>query len=147
MKLLRALVGAALVPPILYLLLRIITAVVTGSGFNFSLLRIVGSVFLFVLPVTIAWLAATVLPLTRLFVRRGRATLGFMSCIGAACGLVTTLGLYAVLRADAPFPPDAREIFNLLVFAPAVGGLSTAAYWYLLDPPSYYGGSHKAPQS
>ena len=138
MKLLRALVGAALVPPVLYMAYRITIAIVTGRGHQVEPLTMATRTFFFILPTTMVWLAATVVPLTRVFVQSGRATCGFMSLVGAACGLVTTLALYFWFMADRPFPPDTREIVNVLVIAPAIGALSSAAYWYLLDPPSYH---------
>jgi hypothetical protein len=84
------------------------------------------------------WLAATVVPLIRVAAKRGRGTLGVAAMIGAASGLVTTLLLYAVFESDRPFAPATGEIVNVLVIAPAIGALSGAVYWYLLDPPAHY---------
>lgn len=140
MRLLRALAGAALVPPVLWLLVRLVRPMVIGGDVTVpsGVPRMVLGIVTFVLPVTMVWLGATVVPLIRLCARRGRTTAGVAALVGAGCGLVTTLLLYAVLASDRPFPPDAGEIVNVLVIAPALGALSSWVYWYLLDPASHY---------
>ena len=132
MRLLRALAGAALTPTVLWLIVRSARGDVVNNP------HIIGGVVTFVLPVTMMWLAVTVAPLTWWCVWSGRTAVAFGALVGAASGLVTTLLLYALLASDRPFPPDAGEIVNVLVIAPAIGALTSVVYWYLLDPTTYY---------
>lgn len=143
-KQVRAVVGATVVMPVAVALAVIgylaWTSDLTFSGREFLSNPVVLLLLSFVLigPVSLAVVVVLAF-VTRYLAGRGNATFWRVTVVGAALGALTPIPLIVRILLDGELYQTARRDTLVMVLAcTLIGVVSSAVYWLLLDPPSYY---------